>query len=125
MPTTTIPAWFAKPDLVPDEDIAEARVALATDDTATFDWRMKNYSLWRAGYAGGVGAWLVNYITGHDEAVAQALRLCQCLHTWVMDGSYDTTNHYLGTYDRGDIKRCTKCGTTQHERRSYNNWSGD
>jgi hypothetical protein len=117
--------WFGNPDLVPAADIAAAEAALAANDAATFAWRIKNYRLWRTGFNAATGAWRTQFMYDHDTAVALALKHCACIHDFERTTSFDNTNHVLGTFDRGYVQTCTKCGYDEHVRTSWNNRSGD
>ena len=118
-------SWYGKKDNLPETDVADAALQFASDEPAEFEWRMENYKLWRCGYGASVRMWRKNWMNSHEEAVALTLRLCKCLHKWEKTSNYDSTNKFLGTYDRGYYRVCTKCQEQDSVRTSFNNYAGD
>lgn len=125
MTVSTRPAWFGHPELLPQDDIADAEARLASDDEATFSFRMKNYTNWRCGYGAAVRMWRENFMHTHEEAIALALEKCRCAHDWEITGTYSNINPVLCTGERGNRVQCRKCGETSHQTTYRNNYSGD
>ena len=125
---TVIPATLGREDAIPAVEMSAAEELFASfadaDDRSTV-WRRENYLIWRTGWNRVTRRYQANCVIEHAEAMALVRRLCACLHEWKVVGRYDSTNEYLGTYERGDRRECSKCGERDVKITRRNNWSGD
>lgn len=121
----TVPAHYRRPDLIPADEMAEAETAFrAVSETDNeYEWRMYNYKHWRIGWAWQVRMYQPHFVMSHAEALHKAQTMCRHDYESVPYTAHD--NHILGTYDRGVMKTCRKCGDRTYERHAYKNYSGD
>lgn len=121
----TIPAHYRNPSLIPADEMAEAEAVFRemSESDAEYEWRMKNYTHFRIGWAWQVRMYQPHFVMSHDEA----LRLVrdECDHNYKSVPHTASENPILGTYDRGLMRTCVKCGHRDYKRTSYNNYSGD
>jgi hypothetical protein len=126
--TTTTPSTLGRPDAIPESDLAEAEALFASfkdADERSTKWRRHNYTIWRTGWNGVARRYYEHCMFSHEDALELVKKLCACLHDWQNAGVYDSTNKYLGTYERGSRLVCAKCDETDVRITSRNNWSGD
>lgn len=119
------PAHYRRRDLIPTDELAEAETAFraVSESESEYDWRMSNYTDWRIGWAWQVRMYQPHFVMSHEEALHKARTMCQ--HDYESVPYTASENHILGTYDRGVMNTCRKCGDRTYKRTACNNYSGD
>ena len=117
--------WYKDAAKVPVEVREEAeRVAReVSEDVREYEWRMTNWAAAISGWSFDVRRYYPWFMMEQAEALEWMRGLC--MHRWEKARDYNVENNILGTYDRGHVKRCSKCGEEEYVRTSYNNYSGD
>jgi len=118
--------WYMNKDNIPSEDMAEAQeyARQASDTESGYEWRMRHYTNLRIGWSWTVRDNYPWFMRSHAEAMEFMRGMCS--HKWGERTPHTRSeNKVLGTYDMGYTQTCEKCGHTEYERTSYNNWSGD
>lgn len=120
-----VPAHYRNPALIPADELAEAGVSFrsVSESDDEYEWRMKNYTNLRIGWAWQVRMFQPHFCVSHQEALRIMTEACD--HDYESVPYTASNNPILGTYDRGVMNTCRKCGDKKYERRSYNNYSGD
>jgi len=125
MTTTTPPAHYKNPALIPADELAEAETSFrAVSETEhEYEWRMRNYKFYRIGWGWQVRRYYPHFVMLHEEALQRMTDACD--HKFVSVPHTASECHILGTYNRGLMNTCTKCGHREYKQTEYNNYSGD
>jgi hypothetical protein len=117
--------WYKDAAKVPAEirEEAERTARELSADTREYEWRMTNWSAAISGWSFSVRLHYPWFMMSPAEALEWMSGLC--MHDWQLERTYNSENKILGTYDRGHVNKCTKCGKEEYVRTAYNNYSGD
>lgn len=117
--------WFQNAAKIPADIRATAEQVARelSEDESEFEWRMRNWEYVMIGYAHNVRLFRRHFMKSPEDALEWMRGLCN--HKWVKERDWNSESKELGTYDRGYINKCAKCGKEDYVRTSYNNYSGD
>ena len=118
--------WYKNSKNIPAEEMVEAeKVAREVSETENeYEWRIRNYKNWRTGWAHAVRRYFPWFMSSHEEALEDMKKMCN--HKWSEQvRQWGTESIHLGTYDKGYVRTCEKCGKEDYVRTAYKNYSGD
>jgi hypothetical protein len=123
--TNEVAPWYRDAAKIPADIRAAAEQAARelSEDDSEFKWRMRNWEYVMIGYAHNVRIFRPHFMMSPADALAWMRGLCN--HKWVKARDWNSESKELGTYDRGYINCCSKCGKEDYVRTAYNNYSGD
>ena len=117
--------WYRNAANIPAEMRAAAEQAARelSEDESEYAWRIRHWEFEMIGYGWNVRCYYHHFMKSPADALTWMRGMCN--HKWEKMRDWNSESKELGTYDRGYINKCAKCGVEDYVRTAYNNYSGD
>lgn len=118
--------WYMNPRKIPANMRREAEAVAAEMSSSTDEHNklMMAWTAWMIGYSYDVKEYYPWFMFSPTQALDALSMLC--IHAWGERREHTAYgNSMLGTYDRGYIHTCKKCGKEEYVTTEFNNYSGD